>query len=332
MKISVLDLAPVLSGETARQSFKHSLNLARYAEELGFSRYWFAEHHNMAGIASSSPEVLIAHTAAHTNSIRVGSGGIMLPNHPTLHVAEVFKTLEALYPGRIDLGLGRAPGSGQRATRALRGEHHSQGQDFPQQFEDLVSWLKNDSPDSHPKVEAVPSTLHLPEIWILGSSDFGAQMAGHHGLPYAFAQHFSHIPAQKIFELYRESFRPSEFLQAPRAMMATHIICADTDEEAQELALSSDLSFSVFVQTGRSMPLPTVAEAKATNYTAEDWQQIRAGGMPKFVGSPETLKIKLRPYLESGLIDELMVLCMIHDQKARQKSYALTHDLIKSIQ
>lgn len=328
MNISILDLAPILSGETAAQSFQHSVKLAQFAEDKGYKRYWFAEHHNMAGIGSSSPEVLISHVAAQTKSIRVGSGGIMLPNHPTLHVAEVFKTLENLYPGRIDLGLGRAPGSGQRATLALRGPHHANGQDFPQQFEDLVTWLKNDTPQSHSKVEAVPSTLHLPEIWMLGSSDFGAQMAGHHGLPYAFAQHFSHIPADKIFELYHESFRPSDFLEKPRAMMATHIICAETDEEAEELALSSDLSFSVFVQTGRSIPLPTVEEAKAYGYSSEEWRQIRAGGMPKFVGSRKTIAEKLAPYMKSGIIDELMILTMIHDQEARCKSYELVKSII----
>lgn len=328
MNVSVLDLAPLLSGESPVQSLGHSLDLAQFAESIGLKRYWFAEHHNMAGIGSSSPEVLISHIASQTKNIRVGSGGIMLPNHPTLHVAEVFKTLETLYPGRIDLGLGRAPGSGQRATTALRGQHHSHGQDFPQQFEDLVTWLRNDIPKSHPKVEAVPSTIHMPEIWMLGSSDFGAQMAGHHGLPYAFAQHFSHIPALKIFELYRESFRPSEFLQAPHSMMASHIICADTDEEAEELALSSDLSFSIFVQTGRSIPLPTVAEAKEQPYTAEDWKQIRLGGMPKFVGSRETISAKLDPYLSSGLIDEMIVLTMVHDQKARKRSYELVKKIL----
>lgn len=329
MNISVLDLVPILSGETSTQSFKHSVELAQFAEKLGFKRYWFAEHHNMAGIGSSSPEILIGHVASQTKSIRVGSGGIMLPNHPTLHVAEVFKTLEGLHPGRIDLGLGRAPGSGQKATLALRGPHHSHGQDFPQQFEDLVQWLKNDFPASHGKVQAIPEVPNLPEIWMLGSSDFGAQMAGHHGLPYAFAQHFSHIPANKIFELYRESFRPSMFLEKPRAMMATHIICAETDEEAEELALSSDLSFSIFVQTGRSIPLPTVAEAKAYGYSSEDWRQIRAGGMPKFIGSPKTISEKLAPYIESGLIDEFMILTMVHDQEARRKSYELIRRIIQ---
>jgi len=311
------------------ESLQSSLKLAQYVEDMGFKRYWFAEHHNMAGIGSTAPEVLIAHVASQTKNIRVGSGGIMLPNHAALHVAEVFKTLEALYPGRIDLGLGRAPGSGQKATLALRGPHHSHGQDFPQQYEDLVTWLKNESPASHPKVEAGPSITSLPEIWMLGSSDFGAQMAGHHGLPYAFAQHFSHIPALEIFKLYQESFRPSDSLKRPHGMMASHIICAETDEEAEELALSSDLSFSVFVQTGRSIPLPTVTEARAYNYSQEDWKQIRLGGMPKFVGSPKTIEMKLKPFLESGLIDELIVLTMVYDQDARKKSYELVQQILK---
>lgn len=330
MKLSVLDLAPNLSGHTTTESFKHSVALAQFAESIGLHRYWFAEHHNMAGIASSAPEVLISHIAALTKTIRVGSGGIMLPNHATLHMAEIFKTLEALYPGRIDFGIGRAPGSGQKATAALRGKRDTGGQDFPQQYADLVLWLKNERPSTFPGVEAIPNISSMPEIWMLGSSDFGAQMAGHHGLPYAFAQHFSHIPALEIFRLYRESFRPSEFLKVPHAMMATHIICADTDAEAEELALSSDLSFSLFVQTGKSIALPSVAEAKAYGYTAEDWRQVRAGGMPKFVGSPETIAKKLSPFLKSGLIDELMVLTMVHDQEARRKSYELVGGVLQT--
>lgn len=324
IKLSVLDLCPILSGEPASESFKHTVELARFTEELGFHRYWMAEHHNMEGIGSSAPEVLIAHVASHTKKIRVGSGGIMLPNHATLHMAEVFRTLEALYPGRIDFGIGRAPGSGSKAASLLRGQRGMSADDFPDQFKQLVKWLNN---EDHQGVLAIPQNVSMPEVWMLGSSDFGALMAGHEGLPYAFAQHFSHLPALEILRLYHETFRPSQFLLHPNAMLGVHIICADTDEEAFELALSSDLSFSLFVQTGKSIPLPTVAEAKAYPYSDNDWKQVRAGSMPKFIGSPTTIKKALSRFIESDLVNELMVLTMVHDQKARQHSYKLLREI-----
>ncbi len=327
IKLSVLDLCPVLSGSDVHGTYKNSVELAQFSEKLGFERYWLAEHHNMEGIGSSAPEVLIAHIASATEKIRVGSGGIMLPNHASLHIAEIFRTLEALYPGRIDLGLGRAPGSGSKAATALRGSRHLSADNFPQQLDELMSWLKDKNPQTHPGVGAIPINVNPPELWILGSSDFGAQLAAHKGLPYSFAQHFSHLPALEIMRMYKEDFRPSEWLSEPYAMMGTHIICAETDEEAQELALSSDLSFSLFVQTGRSIPLPTVAEARAYPYTENDWKQIRAGGMPKFVGSPDTIKKMLAPALRSGVVDELMVLTMVHDHAARKKSYQLLSDI-----
>jgi luciferase family oxidoreductase group 1 len=321
IKVSVLDLCPQLSGVSTINSFLAAVTLAQKAEELGLHRYWLAEHHNMEGIGSSSPEVLISHIAAHTKNIRVGSGGIMLPNHSSLHIAEVFKTLSTLYPNRIDLGIGRAPGSGSKAAAALRGHSILSANDFPQQLDELLLWLNDEVPNSHPGVLAVPTNTTKPETWILGSSDFGAMLAGHKGLPYSFAQHFSQLPALEMIRLYREYFQPSKWLAKPHSMIATHIICAETDEKAQELALSSDLSFSLFVQTGKSIPLPTVTEAQTYGYTADDWRQVRAGGMPKFVGSPETIKRKLLPLLDSGLIDELMVLCMVHDQTQRLNSY-----------
>ena len=321
LKLSVLDLCPILSGETPSDSLKHAPRLAQATEMMGYHRYWIAEHHNMEGIGSSSPEVLISHVAQSTRSIRVGSGGIMLPNHSTFHITEIFRTLEALYPGRIDLGLGRAPGSGSRAAHALRGSRNLSADDFPEQLEDLIRYFN----DEVSGLYAVPR-VSMPEIWMLGSSDFGARLAAKRGLPYAFAQHFSHLPAIDVIKLYQHTFEPSSFLSSPLAMMGTHIICAETDEEARNLAMSSDLSFSLFVQTGRSIPLPTVAEAKAYPYTSSDWEQVRAGSMPKFVGSPATIKKLLHPYLEAG-IDELMVLTMVHDQKARIRSYELIADL-----
>lgn len=328
INLSVLDLCPILSGHTASYSFNESLKLAQFAEELGFTRYWLAEHHNMEGIGSSAPEVLIAHMASNTQKIRVGSGGIMLPNHATLHMAEIFKTLSALYPDRIDFGVGRAPGSGSKAAHLLRGARGLSAEEFPHEFEQMINWFIDDNGPHN--VAAVPNKVTMPEVWVLGSSDFGAMFAAHKGFPYSFAQHFSHLPALEILRMYHEEFRPSKFFQEPKAMMGCHIICADTDEEARNLALSSDLSFSLFVQTGKSIPLPSVEEAKAYPYTEKDWQDVRAGSMPKFVGSPETIERLLKPYLKSGLLDELMILSMIHDQEKRRRSYELTSQVIRS--
>lgn len=253
----------------------------------------------------------------------------MLPNHATLHMAEVFRTLEALYPDRIDFGIGRAPGSGSKASHALRSVRGLSADDFPDQLTYLMNWMNDEMNPLYAGVEAIPTKVKMPEVWILGSSDFGAMLAGDRGLPYAFAQHFSHLPALEIIRLYREYFRPSKWLSKPHAMLGVHIICAETDEEAYELALSSDLSFSVFVSSGKSMPLPSVEEAKAYGYTAEDWKQVRAGSMPKFIGSPDTIKKLLAPYLRSGIIDELMILSMIYDQDKRKKSYELIQNLFK---
>lgn len=330
IKLSVLDLCPLLSDVSITDSFKCPGELAKFTENLGYVRYWLAEHHNMEGIGSSAPEVLISHVAQVTKKIRVGSGGIMLPNHATLHVAETFRTLEALYPGRIDLGLGRAPGSGSKAAQALRGHRGLSAQEFPHEFEDLIRWLNDDIDNRHPHagVYAVPMNISMPEIWVLGSSDFGALFAADRGFPYAFAQHFSHLPALEMIRMYRDNFRPSKWYKEPKVILGTHIICADTDEKARELALSSDLSFSLFVQTGKNIPLPTVEEAKAYPYTERDWEQVRAGSMPKFVGSPETVKKQLKPFIESGLIDEIMVLCMVHDQEARKRSYQLVKEIL----
>ncbi len=327
LKISVLDLCPILSGHSPLDSFRASVDLAQFTESLGHTRYWFAEHHNMAGIGSSAPEVLIAHVAQATKKMKVGSGGIMLPNHATLHVAEVFRTLEALHPGRIDLGVGRAPGSGSKAAHLLRGSRGMTAQEFPLEFDRLINWISDGSnPDG---VAAIPENVSMPEVWILGSSDFGAYFAADKGFPYSFAQHFSHLPALEIIRMYHENFRPSKWFREPKAMMGCHIICAETDDEARELALSSDLSFSIFVGTGKSIPLPTVEEAKAYPYTEKDWKDMRAGSMPKFVGSPETIGKYLKPYLTSGVIDELMILSMIHDQKKRQRSYELVSLMLK---
>jgi luciferase family oxidoreductase group 1 len=324
MKLSVLDLCPILSGQAPEKSYQDSLLLAQKAEELGYERFWLAEHHNMAGIGSSAPEAIIPFIASGTKKIRVGSGGIMLPNHATLHMAEVFRTLEALYPHRIDFGVGRAPGSGSKAAHLLRGSRGLSAENFPSEFDQLMRWFQYESQGD---VFAIPKDVKMPEIWVLGSSDFGALFAANRGLAYSFAQHFSHLPATEMLRLYHENFHPSPWLDEPRAMMAVHIICAETDEEATELALSHELSFSLFVNTGKSNPLPSVEEARAYPYTEEDWKHVRMGSMPKFVGSPATIKRLLKPYLDTKLFEEVMVLTMVYDQEKRRRSYELLADI-----
>jgi luciferase family oxidoreductase group 1 len=305
------------------------VDLARHAETLGYKRYWLAEHHDMAGIGSSAPEVLIAHVAQATTRIRVGSGGIMLPNHAALHMAEVFRTLEVLHPGRIDLGVGRAAGTSAQTTTALRGEHWREVDDFPDQVADLLAWMQGPMPAGHAfaGITAMPHVATAPELWILGSSDWGARFAGRNGLPYAFAQHFSELPVLEVMRIYRDEFRPSPWLARPHAMVGTHIICAGTDAEARDLALSSDLSFYQFRTTGISQPLPTVAEARAHAAFTRDAARIRALGRMKFVGSPDTVAHAFRGIIGSGLVDEVMVTTMVHDHAARKRSYELVSDL-----
>lgn len=317
----VLDLCPMLSGESTKESLSHVKTLAAHVEELGYERYWVAEHHNMLGIGSSSPEVLISHIAENTKKIKVGSGGIMLPNHSTFHIAEVFRTLHALYPERIELGLGRAPGSGSKATKALRAGHMDNALNFPNEVDDLIKYFKDEL-----ELKAVPVEVPPPHLWILGSSDFGARLAAEKGLSYSFAQHFSGLNALGIIEIYNDYFTPSEFLSKPDFMLGCHIICADTDEEAERLSLSSDLSFALVIQTGRSGKLLSVEEAEKYHLSDMDRAQVRAS-FPKFVGTKETVRKKLRPYLEAG-VKKFMVTSMIHDQEARKYSYQLIREML----
>lgn len=321
ISLGVLDLCPILSGETSSESLTHVKKLAQFTESVGYDRYWVAEHHNMLGIGSSSPEVLIAHIAENTKTIKVGSGGIMLPNHSTFHIAEVFRTLHALYPERIELGLGRAPGSGSKATKALRSGHMDNALNFPNELEDLIRYFNDDL-----DLKAVPVDIPAPHLWILGSSDFGARLAAERGLSYSFAQHFSGLNAIGIIEMYKDYFKPSEFLSKPDPMLGCHIICADTEEEAQRLALSSDLSFALVIQTGTSGKLMSVGEAEKYKLSDMDRGQVRAS-FPKFVGTKESVRKQLKPYLEAG-IEKFMITSMIHDQEARKYSYQLIREML----
>ncbi|MFC5994044.1 LLM class flavin-dependent oxidoreductase [Pseudonocardia hispaniensis] len=323
MTYSVLDLVPVGSGSTATDALATSTRLVRRAEELGYRRYWVAEHHGMPGIASSAPAVLIAHLAAVSESIRVGSGGVMLPNHQPLVIAEQFGTLEALHPGRIDLGIGRAPGTDQRTARALRrgaGGHNAD--DFPEQLTELAAYFRGEAP-----VTAVPAAGNAPAIWLLGSSGYSAQAAALLGLPFAFAHHFSAENTLPALAYYRERFRPSPVLEAPQALIAANVLCAETDAEAQRLALPGALAF-LQLRLGRPGPVPSPEEAAAYPYTDEEWRFIHTRQADQIIGSPQTVREKVDELVRRTGVDELMITTQTHDGADRIRSYELVAEAL----
>ena len=320
--LSVLDLAPVPTGTTPAQAITRAVDLARLAERLGFVRYWFAEHHGMPSVASSAPEILISHIAAATKKLRVGAGGIMLPNHMPLKVAEIFRTLAALYPDRIDLGLGRAPGSDQSASRALRA---SDGHDFGAMLSELLAFTGQiPFADRHPfrKVVAVPDDVQLPPIWILGSSGASAQMAGAAGMGYSFASHFSGSPAGPAFNAYRDSFKPSPQFPKPHAILGVAAVCAETDEEASHLATTMDLAW-LRIRRGEFRPLPSPQEAQAYTYTEAERYAVREYRNRTVIGAPETVRAQIEIMARDSGADEVMVVTNLHGQAERLRSYEL---------
>lgn len=326
LKLSVLDLSPVPAGSTAAEGLRNSLDLASFVDGLGYARYWLAEHHNTGLIASSSPEIMIGHVASVTKNLRVGSGGVMLPNHAPLKVAENFRMLSALHPGRIDLGIGRAPGTDGFTARALRRSNAPiYGDDFPQQFEDLLNFFKDEFPENHPfqRIKAIPMGVETPELWLLGSSDFSARLAAEKGMGFAFAHHINPASAHAALEIYHHDFRPSEYLKEPRAMIGVSAICGETDLKAEELASSADLTLLRFQQGNHGAPLPSVEEAMAYPYTDFDEEIISMNRERLFVGSPETIFKKLTNLAEQTKVEEIMVTTMIHDHLARRRSYEL---------
>ncbi len=330
--LSVLDLATVGEGSDTTEALHASLDLARAAEELDFTRVWVAEHHNMPGIASSAPPVLISALAAKTSRIRVGSGGVMLPNHAPLVVAEQFGTLASLYPGRIDIGLGRAPGTDQVTARALRRTAQPGADDFPEQLGELGCYLAGEWPDGHPNaaISAVPRADQTPPIWLLGSSGFSAELAGLLGLPFAFAHHFSGQNTLPALELYRSSFRPGQVLDEPYAMVTVQAICADTDEEADRLALPAALSF-VRLRQGRPGRLPTPEQAAEHPWTSLERDFIAERRRGQAIGSPQTVRESLAALLEATQADELMISTMVHSPKDRLRSTELVRDLFDNV-
>jgi luciferase family oxidoreductase group 1 len=325
LSLSVLDLSPVGSGSTATRALRNTLELARLADRLGYARYWLAEHHNLPGVASPVPEVMIGHVASETSRIRVGAGGIMLPNHAPLKVAETFRVLEALHPGRIDLGIGRAPGTDPVTAVALRGPRGGAGaEEFPEQFGELLAFSGGGFPEGHPfrSVVAVPEDVELPPIWLLGSSGYSGQAAGEMGLGYAFASHFSPVDPAPPMRAYREHFRASERFAEPHAILAASVVCADTDERAEELASSMGLAW-VRLRTGNPGPLPSPEEAMAHPYTPAERRLLEAYRSMQVVGGPSAVRERLSAMAEVTGADEVMVTTMVHDHRERLRSYEL---------
>jgi len=318
--LSVLDLSPVPEGSDAGQSLRNTLELAQQAEKLGFTRYWLAEHHNMPGIASAATSVVIGHVAAGTSTIRVGAGGIMLPNHSPLVIAEQFGTLASLFPGRIDLGLGRAPGTDQMTAHALRRNLESSANDFPRDVVELLNYFKPADPAQ--RVQAVPGAgLNVP-VWILGSSLFGAQLAAMLGLPYGFASHFAPADMERAVDLYRERFEPSEYLPKPYVMLGLNVIAADTDEEAHHL-FTSQLQAFVNLRSGRPGKLPAPVAGYQEQLDPSAQALVRQMLSCRVVGGPETVDKGIREFAERTGADELMVTGMIFDHQKRLRSYEI---------
>jgi luciferase family oxidoreductase group 1 len=316
---SILDLSPITEGSTAAQSFRNSLSLARHAEKLGYRRYWLAEHHGMPGIASAATAVLLAHIGAGTSTIRIGAGGVMLPNHSPLVIAEQFGTLESLYPGRIDLGLGRAPGSDQRTAQALRRDLQSDADRFPQDVVELMDFM---SKEPRQTVRAVPGMgLQVP-VWILGSSTFGAQLAAHLGLPYAFASHFAPQQMMQAIQIYRETFRPSAQLAKPYVMLGFNVFAADTDEEAAFRATSWQQAF-VNLRSGRPGRLPPPVAGYRDRVGPAENALLDSVLSCSAIGSPETVRAGLEAFIARTGADELMITSQVFDHEARLRCYEI---------
>jgi luciferase family oxidoreductase group 1 len=323
--LSVLDLSPVTVGGSGPTSLKNSLDLARLADQLGYTRYWVAEHHNLPSIASSAPEIMIGQIAAVTQNLRVGSGGVMLPNHAPLMVAERFKILEALFPGRIDLGIGRAPGTDPMTSIALRRRQQTNtDDDFLERFQELLLFAQDGFPEGHPfrQVHAMPADVPLPPIYLLGSSDYSAEVAAAIGAGFAFAHHFASHDAVAAMTSYRSHFKPSPALPVPHAVLATAVVTADTDAEAERLAATLDLNY-VRRSKGEYLPLASPEEAAAYAYTPIDRERIKHNRARLFVGAPATVRARLDPLLTATQADELMITTMIYDHAARRHSYEL---------
>ena len=325
LRLSALDLVPLVEGGTSVDSMRGVVALARAVEGLGFTRLWYAEHHNMPGIATTTPEILIAHVGSATSRIRLGAGGVMLPNHSALKVAEAYKLLEALHPGRIDLGIGRAPGTDQLTAFALRRSREAIGaNDFLEQLGELLAWGRGEFPAGHPfrNVRAMPDDHGLPPLYILGSSDYGAKVAADLGLGFAFAGHFSQDPPDPPLRDYRARFSAVGALERPHAILALSVFCAETEEAARRLASSMMLSF-VLLRTGRARRMPSPEEAMAHVFTPEEQAILSFYEDLVIVGTPPQVRARIEALVGRTGADEVMIVTHAHDVGARVRSYEL---------
>jgi luciferase family oxidoreductase group 1 len=328
LPLSVLDLSVVTTATRPAAALRNSIDLARHVDELGYVRYWLAEHHNLASVASPAPDGMIGQIAAVTKDIRVGSGGVMLPNHAPLVVAERFKMLEALFPGRIDLGLGRAPGTDGATAYALRSRlDRREGDDFLERLHELTLWETRNFPQGHPynNVVAMPDDTPLPPIWLLGSSDYSSELAAQVGMGFSFAHHFATHDAVDAMKNYRAHFKPSVWRSIPHAILAVAVVVAETDAEAERLASSMDLN-RLRRDRGQYLPLSSPEEALAYPYTDAERASVLRNRSRLFVGSPMTVMQKLEPLISASQPDELMVITAVYDHEARKKSYGLLAD------
>jgi luciferase family oxidoreductase group 1 len=325
LPLSVLDLSPITSGHSGAQALRNSLDLAAFVDRLGFTRYWCAEHHNLPSIASSAPEIMIGQIAAVTRNMRIGSGGVMLPNHAPLMVAERFKVLNALFPGRIDLGIGRAPGTDPVTSYALRRHQGDPREDdFLQRFQELLLIEQRGFPEQHPfkSIRAMPADVELPPIWLLGSSGYSAELAAAVGAGFSFAHHFSDYDPVAPMRFYRDKFKPSAALAVPYAILGVAAVAAETDAEAERLAMTIHLNF-VRRSKGEYLPLASPEEATAYDYSPAEKQRIEMNRARVIVGSPATVRARLEPLAAATGADEVMITTMIYDHAARKRSYEL---------
>lgn len=323
LTLGILDQSPVMAGATPREAVHQTIALAREAERLGYGRYWLAEHHAMRGLADPAPEILLARIAGETTRMRIGTGGVLLPHYSALKVAEQFCMLEALAPGRIDLGIGRAPGGTQRVAMALDSRDV---RDFPNQVQDVCDYLDRTMPEEHPfaKLTAMPAGETAPEVWLLGSSDYSAALAAQLGLPFAFA-HFISGDAEPITRMYRRHFQPSRRLAEPRVLLCIAAIAAPTPEEAEELATTIDL-WRLRIRHGTDLPVPSLEEARAYPYTPTDRDEIAYNRHRLTLGAPAAVRERIETLSERHEADEAMILTITPDYASRARSYALIAD------
>ncbi len=327
MRLGVLDQSPVISGHTPAQAVAETVALAEAADRLGYSRYWLAEHHAIAALADPCPEILLARVASATRRIRVGTGGVLLPYYSPLKVAEVFRMLEALFPGRIDLGIGRAPGGDQITAQAVSRGHYTFAEDFPQQVRDLVGFLDAALPVDHPfaRVKAMPAGDTAPEIWLLGSSDYSGGLAALLGLRFAFAHFITAQGGDAVMQTYKSEFMPSPREDAPHTLLCVFAICAETGAEAERLAASIDLR-RLHMALGVDAPVPTYAEAAARKYDERETAYIRSQRARVVLGDPPTVRARLLALAEKFAADELMIITITGDYPSRRRSYELIAD------